>query len=112
MILMLRASYLSCELIEMAVRKTDDTFVYFKGDTDRINTGYARYFKHDEHEEAKEWIVQKHNRLTGVTPITKETVSEIKNEDISDKERASGKLRRTEKRRVRRSVRSRPSRRG
>jgi len=101
MILMLRASYLSGRLVEVLVKKQDETFVWMKGGRDRIEGGYVRYFRHDQREEAKEWIVQKHNRLGTIGNITKEQVYEIRDDQVSNEERKTGQLRRNEKGKVR-----------
>ena len=98
--LMLRASSLSCRLVETIVNKQDGTFAYIKGGRDRLDSGYHKYFAHDEHGEAKEWIVRMHNRLDG-QHITKEEVTHVKSKEISESERASGKLRRAKKGRKR-----------
>ena len=101
--LMLRAGYVSARLVEVRVTKKSDTHVWLQGVKDQINCGYVRYFNHDEREKAKEWIVNKHNRLT-TKKITTEEVYEIRIEDLSDKERASGKLRQVKERKQHRGV--------
>jgi hypothetical protein len=101
-IIVYKASVLTFEIRELVARKLDDEFVYWKGDRDRINNGYVAFFVSIE--EARDWLVTQHNKWDHHEKITKENIHEYQDKEISDKERATGKLERNEKGRTARTV--------
>lgn len=100
-ILMLKAGVLSQTVSERIVTKVDDKFATVKGGRDRLHCGYTRYFPHDAMEEAKEWIINQSSRFERHNKITKESIDVYKSKDVQNKERETGKLQGTKKRRVR-----------
>ena len=111
-ILMLKASTGSLAVTEVLAKRIDKTCIHFGGRKARLDNGYIKYFQPTEWKAAKEWIVKQRGAWTTKPKVTMEQIDEQKNEDISDKERAAGKLSRNEKRNAIGGVRANGSGRG